>query len=255
MIELKNAHEISIMAKAGEIVAGALETARDHIRPGITTRELDALIEDYIRSKDAIPSFKGYGSDPAYPAASCISVNDVVVHGIPSGRKLAEGDIVSIDVGACFQHYHGDAARTYPVGAVTSEARHLMDVTRQSFYQGIEQFRRGNRLMDISHAIQTHIESNGFHVVRALIGHGIGSQMHMEPDVPNFGKAGRGVRLVDGLTLAIEPMVGMGTYEVYEEDDGWTVCTADHSLAAHYENTVALLDGRLIILTQGGEEI
>jgi methionyl aminopeptidase len=169
---------------------------------------------------------------------------------------LREGDIVSIDVGAYYKNYHGDAARTYAVGQIAPEARRLIDVTRESFYRGIEEFREGNRLEDISHAIQTHIESNGYHVVRDLIGHGIGTTLHQEPDVPNFGRAGRGVRLRSGMTLAIEPMVGMGTYHVYQdEDDGWTIRTMDHSLAAHYENTVALLDGRQIILTQGGEEI
>ena len=254
MIDLKSPAEIKIMREAGQIVADALSIARDNIHPGVTTKEIDVKVEEYILKCGATPSFKGYGAKKPFPAATCISVNEVVVHGIPSDRKLIEGDIVSIDIGAYYKNYHGDAARTFPVGAISSEKRRLIDVTRESYYAGVKEFRVGNRISDISAAIQICIESNGFHAVRALIGHGVGQQLHEEPDVPNFGSPGRGVRIANGMTLAIEPMVGMGTYEVYEKNDGWTICTKDHSPAAHYENSTALFDGEIIILTQGGEE-
>lgn len=254
MIDLKNSAEIAAMADAGAIVGMALEQASKNIRVGVTTRELDKIIEDYILGKNAVPSFKGYGDkDNPFPAAACISINDEVVHGIPSERKLREGDIVSIDVGAYYKGFHGDAARTYCVGEVSPEVKRLVEVTRQSFYEGIELFKPGNRLRDISSAIQTYAESNGFQVVRALVGHGVGRHLHEEPDVPNFGRPGRGIRLDNGMTLAIEPMIAVGTYDVYQEDDGWTIRTMDGTPAAHYENTVALIDGKPVILTQGGE--
>ncbi|HOV69706.1 MAG TPA: type I methionyl aminopeptidase, partial [Clostridia bacterium] len=238
----------------GEIVGGALEAARKNIRIGVTTLELDSLIEDYIRSHGGTPSFKGYGrQDNPFPNAACISINEIVVHGIPSERKLEEGDIVSIDVGVYYSGYHSDAARTYAVGRIDPEKQRLIDVARQSFYTGIEYFGIGNRVRDISSAIQQYVESNGFHVVRALVGHGIGKNLHEQPDVPNFGRPGTGVRLENGMTLAIEPMIAMGTYEVYEKDDGWAISTRDHSPAAHYENTVALIDNKPVIFTPGGE--
>lgn len=249
MIIIKSKNEIDIMREAGKIVAGALEAIRKAIAPGITTAELDKIAEDYIRSKGAIPSFKGY---QGFPASICASVNAQVIHGIPGPTVLKEGDIISIDIGAIYNGYHGDAARTYPVGAVSPNALKLIKVTEESFYKGLEFAREGYRLSDISHAIQTYVEGHGYSVVKAFVGHGIGQQMHEDPQVPNFGRPGRGPRLRAGMTLAIEPMVNEGTDEVVTLDDRWTVVTKDGSLSAHYENTIAITSDEPIILTVEG---
>lgn len=246
MIYLKSNIEIDIMRKAGQIVAEALLKIEEAIRPGITTKELDKIAEEYIISCGARPSFKGYHG---FPATICSSVNEEVVHGIPGERVLKEGDIISVDCGAFFQGFHGDAARTFPVGKVTPEAQRLIDVTRDSFFEGIKYAKVGNRLGDISSAIQEYVEKNNFSVVRDYVGHGIGREMHEEPAVPNYGKKGRGMRLSKGLVLAIEPMVNMGTFAVKELNDGWTVVTYDGMLSAHYENTVAILENGPEILT------
>lgn len=246
MIYLKSSNEIEHMRKAGKIVAEALAKVEEVIRPGITTKELDKVAEEYIISRGARPSFKGlYG----FPATLCMSVNEEVVHGIPGDRVLKDGDIVSIDCGAFLNGFHGDAARTYPVGKITPDAQRLIDVTRESFFKGIEYAVVGNRIGDISHAIQVYVESNGFSVVRDYVGHGIGKELHEEPPVPNYGKAGRGPKLAKGMALAIEPMVNIGTYAVDEKEDGWTVVTYDGKLSAHYENTIVILDNGPEILT------
>jgi len=246
MIILKSNNEIKIMRKAGSIVAGAHEAVRKAVAPGITTAELDQIAYDYIRSKGAIPSFKGY---QGFPGNICTSINSQVVHGIPGPTILKEGDIVSVDIGAIYNGYHGDAARTYPIGAVSPNAAKLIKVTEESFYKGLEFAREGYRLSDISHAIQTYVERHGYSVVKALVGHGIGQQMHEDPQVPNFGRPGRGPRLRAGMTLAIEPMVNEGTDKVITLDDHWTVLTEDGSLSAHYENTIAITSNGPVILT------
>jgi len=246
MIILKSDHEIGIMRKAGKIVGEAHEHVKQYIRPGVTTGELNKIIEDYILRKGAIPSFKGYNG---FPASACISVNEEVVHGIPGDKVLKDGDIVSIDIGAIIEGYHGDAARTHPVGNVSEEALRLIQVTEQSFFKGLKYAVVNQRLSDISNAVQSYVESNGFSVVRALVGHGIGQQMHEEPQVPNFGRPGKGPRLREGMTLAIEPMVNMGTYAVRQLSDGWTIVTADGKLSSHFEHTVAITKTGPIILT------
>ena len=234
------------MRKAGEIVALALEEIEKHIKPGITTIELDKIAEEFILSRNATPTFKGYRG---FPASICASINEEVVHGIPGLRSLKDGDIISIDIGANYQGYNGDAARTFPVGQVSDEAIKLIEVTRQSFFEGIAYAKVGYRLSDISHAIQTHVEKHNFSVVRDYVGHGIGQNMHESPQIPNFGPPGKGPRLRAGMTLAIEPMVNMGGYEVYTLKNNWTVVTRDGSLSAHYENTIAITDGEPEILT------
>ena len=248
MIHLKNSQQIAAMRKAGRITGEALLVARDHIRPGISTKELDTLIRQHIERQGAKPSFLGlYG----FPGSACISINDEVIHGIPSkDRILEEGDIVKIDVGAFIGGYHGDSARTFPVGRVSEEAARLIAVTKQSFYEGVSALRIGNRVGDIGHAIDTYVQKNGFSVVRRYVGHGVGTDVHESPDVPNFGTPGRGPRLCAGMVLAIEPMVNAGTFEVRELSDGWTVKTGDGRLSAHYENTVALTDDGVINLTE-----
>ena len=247
MIQLKNSAQISIMMEAGRITGEALLLAREHVREGITTKELDTVIRNYIEKCGAKPSFLGYGG---FPASACISINDEVIHGIPSkNRVLREGDLVKIDVGAFYKGFHGDSARTIPVGKVSDEAQRLVDVTRQSFFDGVEQMKVGNRIGDIGSAIQARVEQNGFSVVKRYIGHGIGHELHESPDVPNFGTAGRGTRLCAGMVLAIEPMVNVGTEEVYELSDGWTVKTRNKGLSAHYENTCALTSEGVIITT------
>ena len=222
---------------AAQLVARTLRRIREEIRPGVTTAELDHLADDFIRSQGGRPSFKGYRG---YPASICSSVNDEVVHGIPGGRALTEGDIVGIDVGVEMDGYHGDAAWTFPVGAVSAEASRLLQVTREALERGIAQAKPGQRIGDISHAIQSHVEANGFSVVRALVGHGIGREMHEEPQVPNYGPPGRGPKLMIGQVLAIEPMVNVGGPEVLTREDGWTIVTEDGSLSAHFEHTVAV---------------
>ena len=246
MIILKTRREIEIMRKAGRLVAQSHELVRRHIRPGVTTKELDQLVEDYLRSQNAIPTFKGYGG---FPYSICASVNEEVVHGFPSDRKLLEGDIVSIDIGATFEGYVGDSAKTFMVGAVDDEKRRLVDATRQSFYEGIKFAKTSYRLSDVSNAIQQYAESQGFSVVRDYVGHGVGKDMHESPQIPNFGKPGKGPRLQVGMVLAIEPMINAGTYNVKVLDNNWTVVTTDGKPSAHYEHTVAITDGEPELLT------
>lgn len=247
MIGLKSRHEIDMMRTAGKLTGMTLCEVEKVIKPGITTEEIDHFAEKFIRSNGGLPSFKNYRG---FPASVCASLNDVVVHGIPSKKiKLCEGDIISIDVGVQLSGYHGDAARTFGVGKISDKAQKLIDVTKQCFFEAVLFAHAGNRMGDISSAVQTYAENHGYGVVRALVGHGIGAQMHEEPDVPNFGTAGKGLRLLDGMVLAIEPMINEGTYAVNTSDDGWTVKTGDGKLSAHYENTVALYDGTCEILT------
>ena len=247
MIQLKNSLQIKDMKEAGRITGEALLLAREHVREGISTYELDKLIREHIERSGAKPSFLGYGG---FPASACISINDEVIHGIPSKKRiLQDGDIVKVDVGAFYRGFHGDAARTIPVGKVSDEALRLISVTRKSFFDGVNALKPGGRIGDVGSAIQNTVESNGFSVVKKYIGHGVGRELHESPDVPNFGTAGRGVRLCSGMTLAIEPMVNIGGSEVIELDDGWTVKTRDKSLSAHYENTVALTSEGVMILT------
>ncbi|AGF54028.1 MULTISPECIES: type I methionyl aminopeptidase [Clostridium] len=246
MIIIKNHEEIAIMRKAGRIVGETLLLLEKEVKPGITTANLDRMAEEFITKHGAKPSFKGlYG----FPSSLCISVNEQVIHGFPGSYVLKEGDIVSIDCGASFDGYHGDAARTFPVGNISVEAHKLIDITKESFFQGIKFAKTGNKLTDISHEIQSYVEAAGFSVVRDFVGHGIGRRVHEDPNVPNFGKSGRGPKLVEGLVLAIEPMVNIGTHKVKTLKDGWTVVTADFSLSAHYENTVAILSDGPEILT------
>ena len=246
MIAIKNEQELACMRQACKITAAARALAGEMVRPGVTTKQIDKAVHDYIVSQGARPSFLNYNG---YPASACISVNETVIHGIPGGYTLKDGDIVSIDVGAYYQGFHGDCAATFPCGAISTEAQRLIDVTKQSFFEGIRFATRGHRVSDISHAIQTYVESNGYSVVRSFVGHGVGAQLHEEPEVPNFGAAGRGPRMLPGMTLAIEPMVNEGTHEVHILKDGWTVLTNDGKLSAHYENTVLITDGEPEILT------
>ena len=246
MITIKNEKELESMRQACKITAAARALAGDMVRPGVSTKEIDKAVHDYIVAQGAKPSFLNYNG---FPASSCISVNSCVIHGIPGNYVLKEGDIVSVDVGAFYKGFHGDCAATFACGAISTEAQRLIDVTRQSFFEGIQFAKRGNRVSDISHAIQTYVESNGFSVVRPFVGHGIGRQLHEAPDVPNFGAAGRGPRLLKGMTLAIEPMVNAGNADVHILKDGWTVLTDDGKLSAHYENTVLITDGEPEILT------
>lgn len=251
MIIIKSNREIQTMRAAGRIVAECLQLIEEKIRPGMKTAELDEIAESYIKRRGALPSFKGYNG---FPANICVSINDEVVHGIPGERKLQEGDIVSVDIGVFYNGYHGDAARTFPVGDVSESAMRLIEVTKNSFFKGIEYANTNYRLYDISHAIQEYVESHGYSVVREYVGHGIGRNMHEDPQVPNFGMPGRGVRLREGMTLAIEPMVNEGTYEVRTLDNEWTVVTADGKLSAHYENTIAITpDGPVILTVLAGE--
>lgn len=247
MIILKTARELAYMRDAGRIVAETLEEMRKAVAPGVSTGELDTKAEDYIRSKGARPAFKGY---QGFPATICASINEQVVHGIPGIRQLQTGDIISIDVGAIVNDYHGDAAITLPVGEVDEELKRLMEVTRKSLEIGIDKSRVGNRLYDISHAVQQYVESNGFSVVRQFVGHGIGKKMHEEPQIPNFGPAGRGPRLQEGMTFAIEPMVNAGTWEVETKEDQWTVVTKDLKPSAHFEHTIAITENGPEILTR-----
>ena len=247
MIQLKNADQIKIMKEAGRITGEALLPAREHVRPGISTYELDRIVREFIEKAGAKPSFLGYGG---FPGSACVSINDEVIHGIPSKKRfLEEGDIVKVDVGAFYKGFHGDSARTIPVGRVSDEAMKLIEVTRASFFAGIDQLKVGNRLGDVGAAIDGLVTANGFSTVKRYIGHGIGHDLHESPDVPNYGTPGRGTRLCAGLVLAIEPMVNVGTETVRELSDGWTVKTADGALSAHYENTVALTGDGIINLT------
>ena len=246
MISVKTERELDLMRQACKITAAARALAGEMVRPGITTGEIDKAVYSFIVSQGAKPSFLHY---QGYPASACISVNEVVIHGIPGKRVLKEGDIVSVDVGAFYQGFHGDCAATFACGAISPEAQKLIDVTKQSFFEGIQFARQGYRVSDISHAVQTYVEANGFSVVRAFVGHGVGEHLHEEPSVPNFGSPGKGPRLVKNMTIAVEPMVNMGVYDVRVLKDGWTTVTADGKLAAHYENTILITDGEPEILT------
>ena len=234
------------MRRACKITAAARALAGEMVRPGVTTEEIDKAVHDYIVAQGAKPSFLGYGG---FPASTCISVNDVVIHGIPGGYTLQEGDIVSIDVGALWKGFHGDCAATFACGRISPTAEKLISVTKQSFFEGLKFARQGYRVSDISHAVQSYVEENGFSVVRAFVGHGVGEKLHEEPQVPNYGSPGRGPRLVRGMTLAIEPMVNLGGFDVRVLKDQWTTVTADGTLSAHYENTVLITDGEPEILT------
>ena len=247
MIRLKNSAQIALMKESGRIVGEALLLAQDCVKEGVSTKEIDRKIREYIEKCGAKPSFLGYGG---FPASACISINDEVIHGIPSKKRiLQEGDIVKIDVGAFYKGFHGDSARTIAVGSISDEAARLIKVTRDSFFAGVAAVKNGNRMGDVGSAIQNCVEGAGFSVVKRYIGHGVGHELHESPDVPNFGTAGRGVRLSTGMTLAIEPMVNVGSEEVFEMPDGWTVKTRDGSLSAHYENTIALTSEGVIITT------
>ena len=246
MITLKSPTEIGYMRKSCAVIRDLLLYMEDKVKPGVSTKKLDEFVHDYIVKHGAKPSFLGYGG---FPASACISIDDVVVHGIPSARRLEEGMIVGVDVGAILNGWQSDAARTFLVGEVSAEKRSLVDTTRESLFKGVEQFRDGGRLGDISHAIQVYNEERGYSMVRDLVGHGIGREMHEDPQVPNFGRAGHGVRLAVGMVLAIEPMVNMGTWKVETLDDGWTCVTQDGMPSAHYENTVALTENGAEILT------
>ena len=247
MITIKSASQIEKMRKSGAVTRGALELIEKSIRPGISTKQLDKIAHDYIISKGAKPTFLNYNG---FPGSICASVNDEVVHGIPSKhRVLKEGDIISIDMGAILDGWHSDAARTFGVGKISDEAQKLIDVTRECFFEGIKHAKHGAKLGDISYAVQQHAESHGYGVVRDLVGHGIGTSLHEDPSIPNFGRAGRGVRLAAGMVLAIEPMINEGTWKVAVLDDDWTVVTQDGKLSAHYENTVAVTKDGCEILT------
>ena len=252
MIFLKTSDEIELLRQANLLVGKTLAEVANLIEPGATTRQLDKVAEEFIRDNGAIPTFKGYPNydGTPFPGSICASVNDEVVHGIPSKRRtLCDGDIISIDMGCILDGWHSDAARTFAVGKISDEAQRLIDTTKQSFFEGISVIKHGVRLGDVSNTIQTFLEERGYGVVRDLVGHGIGRALHEEPEVPNFGSAGRGVKLAAGMTLAIEPMVTMGNYRVGVLDDDWTVVTADGSLAAHYENTVLVTHNGCEILT------
>lgn len=238
MIVLKTGRELKIMKEACSISAGALEVAGKAVEPGVTTAEIDRLAEEYIRRRGGEPNFKNY---EGYPATACISINNEVIHGIPSEkRKLRAGDIVSIDLGAKFDGYHGDNAATFACGDVSPEAKRLMDTTRESLYEGIRAACAGGRIGDIGHAVQSYVEAHGYSVVRQFVGHGVGTHLHEAPEVPNFGTPGRGIRLLPGMTIAIEPMVNAGGYDVKVQPDGWTVLTKDGSLSAHFEHTIVI---------------
>ena len=246
MITLKSSHEIDLMRRSGKITAAARALAGEMVKPGVTTQEINDAVERFIRQQGAVPSFLHYNG---YPASACISVNDEIIHGIPGKRVLQEGDIVSVDVGAYIGGFHGDCAATFPCGRISPEAQRLIDVTRQSFFEGIRFAREGQRLQDVSAAVQAYVEQNGFSVVREYVGHGVGAKMHESPEIPNYGRPGHGPRLLRGMTLAIEPMVNAGSAAITQLSDGWTVKTADGKWAAHYENTILMTDGAPEILT------
>ncbi len=252
MITIKSENEIDIMRKAGEITAIALEKLKEVIAPGVTTLDLDRITEELIKKYGAKPSFKGYKSvlgAKDYPASICASVNDEVVHGIPGLRTLKDGDIISIDIGVYFNGYHADAARTFSVGNISENAKRLIEVTKQSFYEGIKNAVNGNRIIKISTAIQDYVESHGYSVIRDYVGHGIGREMHEAPQIPNYRTKERGPRLEQGMTIAVEPMVNEGSYRIRTLDNKWTVVTADGGLSAHYENTILITESEPLILT------
>ncbi len=247
MVQIKNSEQLASMRKAGRITGEAILVAREHIKEGVSTKALDTLIRNYIEKCGAKPSFLGYGG---FPGSACISINDEVIHGIPSAKRfLKEGDIVKIDVGAYIGGFHGDSANTFGVGKISDEAEKLIAVTRESFYRGVKMAAAGKRIGDIGSAICDYAENLGYGVVRKFVGHGVGHELHEDPEVPNFGTAGRGARLYPGMTIAIEPMVNIGTRDVKVLGDEWTVVTADGSLSAHFEHTVAITDGEPILLT------
>ena len=246
MVTIKSKSEIEKMRIAGRITGETLMAVRDAIRPGITTRELDAVAEKYIRKQGCTPSFKGYGG---FPGSICASVNEEIIHGIPDGRVLREGDIISVDVGACYQGYHGDACRTFGVGEIDSESQRLIEVTRQSFWEAVQAAVEGNRISDLSAAVQGYVESHGYSVLRNYCGHGVGAEMHEDPEVPNYVTRMRGIRMRAGMCLAIEPMVCAGKPDYFVDGNEWTVITRDKKRAAHYENTVLITGGEPCILT------
>ena len=246
MITIKSAREIEAMRLAGKITAAARAYAGEMVKPGVTTQEIDRAVQQFIRKHGATPSFLNYNG---YPASCCISVNDEIIHGIPGKRVLKEGDIVSVDVGAYIGGYHGDCAATYACGKITDEAQRLIDVTRESFFEGLRYAREGYRLSDISAAVQEYVEKNGFSVVREYVGHGIGRNMHEAPEIPNYGTPGHGPRLLRGMTIAVEPMVNAGSAAIRQMADGWTVKTHDGKNAAHYENTILITAGDPQLLT------
>lgn len=246
MITVKSPREIELMRKAGRLTARARTVARQMVSAGITTAEIDREVHKLIVSSGGVPTFLGYGG---FPASICASVNDEIIHGIPGKRKIRDGDILSVDVGATLGGFVGDCAGTFPCGEVSDEARRLIAVTRESFFRGIKFARAGNRISDIGHAVSEYVESNGFSVVRAYVGHGVGAKMHEEPEVPNYGTPGHGARLIPGMTIAVEPMVNAGGYDIRVLDNEWTVVTEDGSLSAHYENTILITDGEPEILT------
>ncbi|MFW5888772.1 MAG: type I methionyl aminopeptidase [Bacillota bacterium] len=248
MINIKSNREILLMKEAGRIVALAHKVAKENIKPGVSTKKIDDLIENVIRENDAIPSFKNYNG---FPASACISINEEVVHGIPSkDRILKNGDIVSVDIGAIYKGYHGDSAWTYACGKISEDAKALLAATEASLYIGLEQAKANNRLSDISHAIQKHAEGHGYSVVREFVGHGLGRKLHEDPQIPNFGLAGRGPKLKPGMTLAIEPMINFGNKEVIVLADGWTAVTRDKSLSAHFEHSILITKTGYEILTK-----
>ena len=247
MVTVKTAQEIELMRKANLIVRDTLNLLEEKIKPGMTTRQLDKIAHDYIKKCNAVPSFLGY---EGYPASICVSIDEEVVHGIPSSeRYIEEGQIVSVDIGSIYKGYNGDAARTFMIGNVSEEKRRLVEVTKQSFFEGVSILKEGVRLGDLGHAIQSYAESYGFSVVRALVGHGIGTDMHEDPEVPNYGRPGHGLRLKANMTIAVEPMINAGTFDVVMLDDGWTVVTADGKPSAHYENTIAITEDGVDILS------
>ena len=247
MIYLKSKEEVALLREAGRVVAQTHEELKKHIKPGISTYELDEIAEKFIRSKGCTPSFKGYGG---FPGSVCISINDTLIHGIPSKSIiLKDGDIVTIDIGACYKGYHGDSAWSYMVGECSEEAKKIMMVTEQSLYEGLKQAKPGNRIGDISNAIQTYVESFGFSLPEDYTGHGVGRDVHEDPAVPNFGEPNRGPRLKVGMVIAIEPMVNAGTSDTYTLEDGWTVKTADHRLSCHFEHTIAITEDGYEIMT------
>ncbi len=246
MIRIKSKYEVELMRRAGQIAGMALAAGGRAVRPGTTTKAINAAVHAAIEKAGATPSFLHYNG---FPASACVSVNDEIIHGIPGDRIIHEGDIVSIDVGACYKGYHGDCANTFGAGDISDEAKRLIEATRQSFYEGIKFARKGYRIGDISHAVQTFAEGAGYYVVREYVGHGVGAHLHEEPEVPNYGPAGKGARLMPGMTIAVEPMINMSTAKIKVLDDEWTVITADGGLSAHYENSLLITDGEPELLT------
>jgi len=246
MIKIKTSREIDLLRQAGHIVYETHQYLRQYIKPGITTKELDTLAEDFMRSLGATPSCKGY---QGFPATLCTSINEEVVHGIPSNRKLKNGDIISIDICACYKGYHGDSAWTYPVGIIDKQKQSLLKETESALYEGLKQVKAGNRIGDISYSIQKYAESHKLGVVKELVGHGVGKDLHEEPDVPNYGKKGTGPILKEGMVIAVEPMLNLGTADIYMRNDGWTICTDDDSPSAHFEHTVVVTKDGYEILT------